>query len=162
MRVPCLISWPGHLPRGHRVAAPLAGVDLMPTLLDLAGQAPPSPIDGRSVAEALLEGREPDPRPVFAEISSQEAIFQWAEEPEQLAAHVMVRDGDWKYVRNRFDIDELYDLRTDPGEMENLAARPEHRERVSSMAGLIAGMVQHTGARTLRMVPGVTSFRRRA
>ena len=145
VRVPCLISWPGHLPRGHRVAAPLAGVDLMPTLLDLAGQAPPSPIDGRSVAEALLDGREPEPRPVFAEISSQDAIFQWAEEPEQLAAHVMVRDGDWKYVRNRFDMDELYDLRTDPGEMNNLAGHPDHQERVASMGGLIAGMVGHTG-----------------
>ena len=54
VRVPCLISWPGHLPRGHRVATPLAGVDLMPTLLDLAGQSPPAPIDGRSVAEAIL------------------------------------------------------------------------------------------------------------
>ena len=71
VRVPCLISWPGHLPRGHRVATPLAGVDLMPTLLDLAGQSPPAPIDGRSVAEAILNEGEPEPRPVFAEISSQ-------------------------------------------------------------------------------------------
>jgi arylsulfatase A-like enzyme len=117
----------------------------MPTLLELAGEAPPSPIDGRSVATELLAGREPDLQPVFAEISSNEAIYRGAQDPEQLAAHVMVYDGRWKYIRNRFDIDELYDLETDADEMHNLAAQPEHRERVSSMRRQIAEMVSHTG-----------------
>ena len=30
----------------------------------------------------------------------------------------MILDGHWKYIQNRFDIDELYDLKTDPGEMK--------------------------------------------
>ena len=42
----------------------------------------------------------------------------------------MVYDGRWKYIRNRFDIDELYNLETDADEMQNLAAQPEHHERV--------------------------------
>ena len=35
--------------------------------------------------------------------------------------------------------------RTDPGEMNNLAGRPDHQERVASLGGLIAGMVGRTG-----------------
>ena len=145
VRVPCLVSWCGTLPAGARVKTPLAGVDLMPTLLALAGEEPPSPIDGRSVAAAILAGKEPDPQPIFAEIASNEAIYRGAQDVEQLAAHVMVYDGRWKYIRNRFDIDELYDLETDADEMQNLAVQPEHRERVGSMRRQIAEMVCHTG-----------------
>ena len=145
VRVPCLISWLGQLPCGVRFTAPLAGVDLMPTLLELVDEIPPVPIDGRSVAEAILNGREPERQPVFAEIASLDAIYHGAEEPEQLAAHVMVRDENWKYIWNRFDIDELYDLNADPGEMCNVANDSEHRNRVASMRGQIAEMICHTG-----------------
>ena len=145
VRVPCVISWLGQVPSGTRVAAPLAGVDLMPTLLDLANEIPPVPIDGRSVAEAILNGREPEPQPIFAEIASLDAIYHGAQEPEQLAAHVMVRDENWKYIWNRFDIDELYDLNADPGEMNNVADDSKHRNRVSAMRNRIVEMICRTG-----------------
>ena len=93
VRVPCLLSWQNHLPSGFRVTTPLAGVDLMPTLLSFADQAPEMPIDGRSVAEAILNGQEPESQPVFAEIASLDAIYHNANEPEELAACVMVKDG---------------------------------------------------------------------
>ncbi len=145
VRVPCVISWPQQLPSGTRIAAPLAGVDLMPTLLDLANERLPTPIDGRSVAEAILNGREPERQPIFAEIASLDAIYHGAQEPEQLAAHVMVRDENWKYIWNRFDIDELYDLNADPGEMNNVADDSKHRNRVSAMRNRIVEMICRTG-----------------
>ena len=145
VRVPCLLSWQNHLPSGFRVTTPLAGVDLMPTLLSFADQAPETPIDGRSVAVAILNGREPEHQPIFAEIASLDAIYHDADDPEELAAHVMIKDGHWKYVRNRFDIDELYDLKTDPGEMRNVADRPEHQNRIVQMRQQIAEMVRRTG-----------------
>ena len=64
----------------------------------------------------------------------------------------MVYDGRWKYIRNRFDIDELYDLETDADEMHNLATQPEHHGRVDSMRRQITEMVCHTGPRPLRLV----------
>ena len=67
------------------------------------------------------------------------------QEPEQLAAHVMVRDENWKYIWNRFDIDELYDLNADPGEMKNIANDSHRRHRVASMRGQIVEMICHTG-----------------
>lgn len=88
---------------------------------------------------------DPEHQPIFAEIASLDAIYHNANEPEALAAHVMILDRDWKYVRNRFDIDELYDLKTDPGEMQNVANRPEHQNRIAQMRQQITEMVRRTG-----------------
>ena len=88
---------------------------------------------GDSVAAAILNGRQPEQQPVFAEIASLDAIYHNANEPEELAACMMIIDGHWKYIRNRFDIDELYDLKTDPDEMQNVSERPEHQNRIAQM-----------------------------
>ena len=116
VRVPCLVSWPRRIPAGQRVATPLAGVDLVPTLLELIGIGLPERIDGRSFAADLTAAGRPEARPVFAEIASDLAIYRGNRDRDQLAAHLIVRNDDWKYVWNRFDGDELYDLRSDPSE----------------------------------------------
>ena len=148
VRVPCIVAWPAGLPAGAEVHCPVGGVDLMPTLLDLAGAPLPAPLDGRSIADALRRGTEPAPAPVLAElaeIAGPEAMEHGNLAPEQLAAHVMLRDGNWKYVRHRHDIDELYDLAADPCEMHNLAAAQEHGARVSAMRRRIGDLLLTTG-----------------
>lgn len=45
----------------------------------------------------------------------------------------MLRDDRWKYVWNLTDVDELYDLKTDPGELRNRIADPEQQQRVAQM-----------------------------
>ena len=57
--------------------------------------------------------------------------------------------GDHKYVFNGFDDDELYDLATDPHELENLARRPEARELKRSMAAAMWRVARDTGDDTL-------------
>ena len=145
VRVPQILSWPAGLPAGQNVTTPVGGVDMMPTLIDLAGISLPSPIDGRSIAAALQSGDEPEGAPVFAEIASQEAIYGDSRADEHLAAHAMLLDEGWKYVWNRHDIDELYDLSIDPDEMDNLAYHPDHASRIQTMRSQISDIVQHTG-----------------
>ena len=145
VRVPLIVSWPVGISAGRRVNNPLGGVDLMPTLLDLAGSSVPDDIDGRSVADTLREGCEPEQRPVFAEIAGQQAIYHGSEEPDQFAAHVMAVDGLWKFVWNRFDTDELYDRSSDPNEMNNLIDAECHQVRVKAMRQQIREMVGKTG-----------------
>ena len=144
-RVPCLLSWPAGLPGGHRVSTPLGGVDLAPTLLELAGLSFDNPIDGRSVASAIAAGRQPEPVPVFLEIGSTAGVNTRSTEPEELAARVMVRHDRWKYIWNRTDMDELYNLNVDPDEMTNLAQVPEQANRIAGMRTRICEMIQHTG-----------------
>lgn len=145
VRVPLVLSWPAGITGGQRLQTPLGGVDLMPTLLDLAGSSLPEGIDGRSVADALRDGCEPEQRTVFAEIAGQQAIYHGSEEPEQFAAHAMAVDGSWKYVWNRFDIDELYDLESDTNEIENLIDAGDQQARVEDLRQQIRQMVRQTG-----------------
>ncbi len=146
VRVPCVLSWPAGIPAGQRMRTPLGGVDLMPTLAELCGiEVDVDKIDGRSIAAAIRCGEEPDEVPVFAEIASWQAITGRTQEPEELAAHVMVRDGAWKYVWNRTDEDELYDLDNDPDEMANLAGDNAQQQRVQELRQQIAEMVKRTG-----------------
>ena len=118
----------------------------MPTLAELCGiDVDEEEIDGRSIAAAVRRGEEPEEVPVFAEISSWEAIQGKTQGQEELAAHVMVRDGRWKYLWNRTDIDELYDLESDPDEMANLAGDSDQQHRVLELLRQIREMLQRTG-----------------
>ena len=47
----------------------------------------------------------------------------------------MIRTQDWKYAHYVGDKPELYDLRSDPGELDNLAGMPEHREANQTRGG---------------------------
>ena len=41
IRVPCIVSWPGHIPGGRKVSAPIHGCDWLPTLFSLTGKSRP-------------------------------------------------------------------------------------------------------------------------
>jgi arylsulfatase A-like enzyme len=51
----------------------------------------------------------------------------------------------YKYVFNGFDRDELYNLETDPYELENLAHKPENRSTLAQMAGRMWQTIRDTG-----------------
>ena len=53
-RVPLVCVWPDHIPAGQRSSAMVSWVDLIPTLIDLAGGTVPDGIDGESFANVLL------------------------------------------------------------------------------------------------------------
>ncbi len=69
IRVPMAVSYPGEIPPGHRVAGPVRGVDLLPTLLDYAGVSPAPAGEGFSVRGALAGRGDPgmSQRAAFAE-----------------------------------------------------------------------------------------------
>jgi choline-sulfatase len=117
-RVPLIVQAPGRLTPRH-VTANASLVDLLPTLLDLAGGEPPeiaAPLDGRSLAPLLAGDDETWPDTVFGEYLGEGAA----------APCLMVRRGNHKYIHSDADPAQLYDLAADPLELENLAGVPAH------------------------------------
>jgi arylsulfatase A-like enzyme len=92
IRVPLLISWPAGLSGGERRDTFVHGVDLVPTLLDLAGvdRIGELPLDGRSAAPEVRSGTESDGPARF---------WQWSRYAPMLHANAAMRDGPWKLVR---------------------------------------------------------------
>jgi arylsulfatase A-like enzyme len=64
-RVPLLFIWPGHIEGGQRFSDPVSNIDVLPTVLDLAGLPPPEAMQGRSLAPLLLGTGDVEPRPVI-------------------------------------------------------------------------------------------------
>jgi choline-sulfatase len=114
--VPLTFRMPGGAPA--LCEQPVSLISLTSTLGDLCGVSFPGQSDGKSFADLV---RDPTSSwqygTVFAEYNVGEP-----------SAKYMARDGDYKYTHWVHDIDELYNLRTDPEEKHNLAAQPEHRE----------------------------------
>jgi arylsulfatase A-like enzyme len=97
----------------------VSNVDLAPTIADLAGVAQ-GPSDGRSLVP-LMSGE--------AATLDRPALLRVKRDPGHLKAPTMwgLRTERWKYMRWKRDVD-LYDLRADPGEVQDLAARERYRD----------------------------------
>jgi choline-sulfatase len=119
--VPLIIRDPGATQAGGVCEMPVSQVSLLPTLGELCGVPLPK-LDAGSIREQV---RDPSIRrdiPVFAEYDLGKP-----------AAKYMIRDGNLKYTFWTHDIAELYDLSTDPEEMNNLALKSEHSGTAARM-----------------------------
>jgi len=130
-RVPLIVHGPqAFAPR--RVAEPASLVDLLPTLLEVAGATPPQwidPVDGASLVPAL-SGCDVPPRDVICEYTDMGVR----------APCRMIRRGRHKYVYVHGEAPLLYDLAADPLELVNLAGHPAHRRLASELrAAVLAG-----------------------
>ncbi len=124
LHVPLVIGGPG-VPAGLTVHRQVRHVDVLPTVLALAGINPPPHLDGRSLVPfATLDRSEPPPS--YAESRFGERHFGWS--PLR-----SVRDGTWKFVEA--PAPELYALGDDPGEAHNRYR--EKPELGAAMARLI-------------------------
>ena len=125
IRTPFVVSWPARFRGGRTCKTPIISLDILPTALDAAGLTSPKdrPFDGRSMLP-LLRGE--------AKVLH-ENLF-WSEGGG--SGEWAVRSGNWKLVAIR-DQRELYDLASDPGEENNLAAR--YPERVTQLTALYDG-----------------------
>ena len=126
MRVPLIVCDPrlAQARRGQSCAALALNIDLAPTVLELAGQAMPAAMQGRSLLPLLREPATPWRDDFFYEHLYRNA----AGPPERIEPSEGVRTRDWKYLvwidQTGPAREELYDLRHDPLEMLNLAADP--------------------------------------
>jgi choline-sulfatase len=127
-RIPLVVHAPGRF-SAWRVAAPVSLVDLLPTLVDLAGSSvePVDPLAGSSLV-ALCDGAPGDDREVIGEYMAEGSI----------APIVMIRRGATKFVHCPADPDQLYDLSADPLELHNLAGETTSASVVDALLAEVA------------------------
>ncbi|PQO26352.1 hypothetical protein C5Y96_20150 [Blastopirellula marina] len=120
-KVPFIAWWPDKIEAGSQSNAPAITLDIMPTLLTLAGVKPPvdHPFDGVDLSNLLLQKQPIDERPLF-----------WASLSNSGNRAEAMRDGPWKLVVHHpkarpgsFENEkvELYRLDQDPAETTDLA-----------------------------------------
>jgi arylsulfatase A-like enzyme len=134
MREPCIMWWPGKIPACKICNEPASGIDLLPTIAGLTGALVPSDrmIDGKDIWP-LIAGEA-------AAKSPHENYYYYSKDGIEA-----VRQGAWKLritqskppkKRKKKNVKlktkvELYNLRQDMGESQNLAA--QYPERVAAM-----------------------------
>ena len=128
--IPAVVRWPKTVKQaGRQVEAFVDQVDWASTILDACGVAAEKPLSGRSLLP-WLRGETP--------ADWRKATCTQMNGVELYYSQRIVMTKEWKYVYNDFDYDELYDLRNDPHEMQNLAS-PDlaaKRAQVESGQGL--------------------------
>jgi len=120
--MPLIVELPDGYGAGTVNSTLVSHIDLLPTLLELAGLDIPPIMEGQSIVP-LLYGEEDVGRDVIVEFHRYEI------EHDSWGGFQPIRcivQGDYKLVINLLHTDELYDLRTDPAEVENLIDHPDY------------------------------------
>jgi arylsulfatase A-like enzyme len=136
IKVPLILQGPG-IPAGKVIEPVVEHVDLMPTLLELAGldQSTLTGVQGQSLV-GLLSGNLADDRKTVA-YSEVHSFFTMSESPGKRDIGVIysIIDGRWKLLHfpRRPAYDKLFDLQEDPGELRNLI--DQHRDIAERLLG---------------------------
>jgi arylsulfatase A-like enzyme len=123
VRVPLMMCWPGHIKPGtenHDFV--VNAIDAPATWCAAAGTAIPDYCSGIDLLQALENGTGRED--VFATYHGN----QFGNYSQR-----MVRDRRWKYVWNVSDLDELYDLENDSGELHNLIGDASHASELQRL-----------------------------
>jgi arylsulfatase A-like enzyme len=139
-RVPCILSWKGVTKPQVSDRLVHTGVDFLPTLCDYAGLPRPEGLPGIS----LKQTRENHP---FVVVSNHMVQGEKVDGRVPEATGRMVRSENYKYTvfsegQRR---EALVDLRKDPGEMMNLAGKPEHAEVLQQHRTMLASWCKKYG-----------------
>ncbi len=135
---PMIVHWPGVVKPGCMAKAPAHLIDIMPTLVELAGATYPKAYDGRDVLP--MEGRSLMPI-LRGQDDWQRGPMYW-----EYRGSRAVRDGRWKLVAERGKDWELYDIVSDRSELQNLIG--QHPEQAKRLAGLYEAWAKRVGARS--------------
>ena len=130
IRIPLFIRWPKLFEAGRAIDQFALNIDVAPTLLEIGGAPAPKEINGHSLVP-LLRGEKVPWRDSFLIEYFSDKVFPRMSK----MGYQAVRDERWKYIHyvDLDGMDELYDLKADPYEMENLAGNSQAGETLGHM-----------------------------
>lgn len=126
LRVPCIVRWPGHIPAGAVSDDVTCAIDWFATFGEIVGFETER-LDGASMLASLK-----------VESTGRSRRLVWKTGAHHLLGRESwraVREGDWKWVQPPGQDGMLFDLKSDPGENTDLAAK--HPEVAKRLAGLV-------------------------
>ncbi len=130
VRVPLLMSWPGHIPEGQRSMEQVELVDVFPTILELLRLPRPAVLHGQSLVPILTgqptaKGREF----VFSEyLENEEAMVRTNHYKFVVTAGRRLRKDGYKSSQPiRGPQESLYDIQADPEETNDLSFSPRYQ-----------------------------------
>jgi arylsulfatase len=142
-RIPLIFVWPRKIAPGRRLSQPVSLIDILPTVLDLAGLPPAEVAQGQSLAPLLLGRRGWTPRPIV--------LDEFNFDGRYLFGSIEIIDGRWgaslridpRPDRKKSPKDRLrpaslliFDIREDPHALKDLhEERPDLVEKYSKMLG---------------------------
>lgn len=159
LNIPMLMRLPGRIAAGARPKTLISSVDLMPTMLSICALKDPGTCTGRNKSGAILNGgKAPDVECIYAEgkLTGAEGEEGGGEEggrkrprnnsPINTTWRTIVTDRHKLVLRNGPDnVYQMFDLRNDPYELENLANEPAHRSLQSDLLTELRDWGKRTG-----------------
>lgn len=139
LKVPTGVVWKGHISPNEETDFMAMSMDLFPTVCEAAGIKVPAGLDSVSILPTL-EGKTQTPL-------RKHWFFRRREGGNRYGGKTIeaVRSGDWKLLQNSpFAPLELYNLKTDPLEKENLAEK--NRKKFNELSTLLRAEIQRYGS----------------
>ncbi len=151
IRVPLLIRAPG-MPKGVHRKQPVGNVDLAPTILDFANAKPGRKEDGMSLVPIMEHKRDFPGRALDLETYFTPDDLEDPEDPP--LNYQGVRTDRYLFANYGTGEQELYDLWTDPFELQNLSGNPAYAAVQSALQRLLSSEAKCAG-KTCRSRPKV-------
>lgn len=139
LRVPMAVRYPGRVPEGLVSNALVSNLDVAPTILEAAGCSFQERVDGKSLL-GVAPGTDHSFRSYF--------VCETHGHLEEHQGRALVTQR-YKYVYNREQLEELYDLCLDPYELRNLAVEAAFAPLLTQMRGVLREWIKETGDRTI-------------
>ena len=122
---PLIFSYPKTLPVNKKINASSMLLDIFPTLCDLSDIGQPNDLEGKSLLPLMsgIENADNSDRVAYSEMY-------------RSSTGIMVRKGKWKYIRYNSEKEYLYDIDTDPREINNLINSTQHQVIIRELSTL--------------------------
>ena len=145
VRIPCFIRWPGTIEPGTRVKHIAADIDILPTIVDLAGipVSPSNALDGVSLKPLLL-GEHTDWE------HEDRMLFTFRDDAGN-GEPGAVRNQRWRAVCDGGGEWELFDMVADPGEREDVAI--QYPDVLDQLVAAYEAIVEDTTSRGFAVIP---------
>jgi arylsulfatase A-like enzyme len=141
IHIPFILSYPGRVNTGKSTDILFNSVDVMPTLLSLAGVDIPQVVQGQDLSHVATGGIGPEPDSVYLQILGP----GWPHRGDWVGCWRGLRTDRWVYARWYGSSDTwLFDRENDPYEMKNLADNPEYAPTRKQMEQRLGQWIEDT------------------